>query len=204
MSRSRFEHSGEARAALRAIVSDRGHGAQALASAQLMANLLRDYLPDAPKETGLLIAAVSAGLPATLRGHVAHGMDAGTATSLAAASLEDVTAYAADACEWVAAELAIALGLAGALDQPTADAAGPVATQTAEPAGVPRGPATVGPVWPRSATSTADLAQVGAPAHSSGRRLGVATAFLAAAALLTGGAFAIGYNDGSNTRRSRL
>ena len=109
MAGTSFKHAEEARAALRAIVSDPAYGADALASPQTMANLLQDFLPDAPRESGLPVAAASAGLPAMLRGHVAQGMDARTATSLAAASFASLTAFTPDTCEWVAAELAIAL-----------------------------------------------------------------------------------------------
>jgi hypothetical protein len=78
-----------------------------------MSNLLRDFLPDAPRESGLLIAAADASLADTLREHVSDGMDARTAISLSASSLALVTAYAPDVCEWVAAEFAVALGLVG-------------------------------------------------------------------------------------------
>src|ERR1035438_4180830 len=57
MADSSFEHADEARAALRAIASDPAYGAQALSSAAIMSNLLRDFLPDAPRESGLLTAA---------------------------------------------------------------------------------------------------------------------------------------------------
>jgi len=109
-----LEHADQARAALRAIVADPAHGPGALDSPQMTANLLEDLLPDAPRETGLLVAAARAGLPAALRGYAAQGMDAATAIRLAAATFAGRTAFAADACEWVAAELAIALGLTGA------------------------------------------------------------------------------------------
>ncbi len=51
-----FEHADEARAALRAIVSDPAHGPDALgnpqATANLLQDLLQDLLPDAPRESG--------------------------------------------------------------------------------------------------------------------------------------------------------
>jgi len=47
-----FEHADEARAALRAIVSDPAHGPDALGNPQATANLLQDLLPDAPRESG--------------------------------------------------------------------------------------------------------------------------------------------------------
>lgn len=106
-----FEHAVEARAALRAIVTDPAHGPAALDDAQIMGNLLSDYLPDAPRETSVLTAASSAGLPSILRCHVADGMDTKTAITLAAAALGSSTALTPETCTWAASELAAALGL---------------------------------------------------------------------------------------------
>ncbi len=122
-----FEHAQEARAALRAIVSDPVHGPDVLNSPQTTANLLHDLLPDAPREASLLVAAASAGIPATLRCHVAQGIDPATAIRLAAASLSGRTALTPDVCEWVAAELASAFGLASAGE---ASGASPLADTT--------------------------------------------------------------------------
>lgn len=58
-----FENATEARAALRAIVSDPAYGTSALADPGMTASLLRDLLPDAPREADLLMAAVRIGLP---------------------------------------------------------------------------------------------------------------------------------------------
>ena len=116
-----FDRANEARAALQAIVSDPAHGPDALDDSQTTANLLQDLLPDAPRETGLLIAASVAGLPAILRSHVAQGMDIATAISLAAATLTGRTAFPPEACEWVATELAIALGLAAPGQRPVSE-----------------------------------------------------------------------------------
>ena len=110
----RFEFAGEARAALHAIVSDPAYGPAALSSPQTLENLLRDYLPDAPRETGLLVAAASAGVAGLLSDHRAHGLDVRTAVRLAASTLEQANAYLPEACEWVTTELAVALGLPGA------------------------------------------------------------------------------------------
>lgn len=104
-------HAGQARAALSAIVSDPGHGPDALANVAVMSALLQDLLPGAPRETGVLLAAVSAGVPAKLRDHAASGMDAGMAIHIAASSLARLTAFAPDVCTWAAAEFAAALGI---------------------------------------------------------------------------------------------
>jgi hypothetical protein len=128
-----FDHADDARTALHAIVSDPAHGKDALSSPQTMSNLLQDLLPDAPRETGLLMAAANAGLPAALREHVALGMDVATAIGLVAATLAAKTAFPRPACAWVATELAVALGLASP------------DIQVAMPAGDEADPGPVGP-----------------------------------------------------------
>jgi hypothetical protein len=132
---SSFDYAAEVRQALAAIVSDPRHGIDALSRPQLMANILTDLLPDAPRETGVLIAAARAGVVDMLREHVDQGMDARTAMSLAIASFANTTAFTADACTWVTAEFAIALGLDvrdSAADLP--GAVGGAATEAAAPA----------------------------------------------------------------------
>lgn len=106
-----WEHAAEARAALNAIVSDPEHGVAALSSPQTMSNLLKDFLPDAPREKSIMVAAAEAGLANTIRDHVANGMDPATATRLAASSFSASTPFTPDACSWVAGEFAVALGL---------------------------------------------------------------------------------------------
>src|SRR5215472_1976791 len=108
---------GEARAALHAIVSDPNYGVAALSSPQEMSSLLKDLLPDAQREAGVLVAAAEAGLANTLAGYRAQGMDLGTATALAMESFAARSAFTADACHWAVSELASAAGF-------DADAAG--------------------------------------------------------------------------------
>lgn len=106
-----WEHAAEARAALNAIVTDPEHGIAALSSPRTMSNLLKDLLPDAPREKNLLVAAAEAGLADTLREHVSQGMDSSTAISLTASSFSARTPLTSDACRWVTGELAVALGI---------------------------------------------------------------------------------------------
>ncbi len=73
MTGTSWEHQREARDALRTIVADPQLGVAALSSAQTMSNLLKDLLPDAPKETSVLVAAAEAGLAQTLLDHVGQG-----------------------------------------------------------------------------------------------------------------------------------
>lgn len=111
-----WEHAAEARAALNAIVSDPEHGVAALSSAQTMSNLLKDLLPDAPREKSMLVAAAEAGLANTLRDHVAQGMDASTAIQLTASSFSATTPFTPEACNWVASEIAVALGISSGIE----------------------------------------------------------------------------------------
>ena len=100
---------GEALSALRAIAADPQYGTEALSSAQMMTNLLKDMLPDAQREANVLITAAGAGVPAALQGYLAQGMDVGMATQLAAGALAERTALTAEACAWATSSLAVAL-----------------------------------------------------------------------------------------------
>jgi hypothetical protein len=111
-----FEHAAEARAALHAIVSDPDLGMAALSNEKVMANLLKDFLPDAPRETAILVAAAGNGVASVLRDRVAQGLDARTAVNLAASSFADATPFMPEACEWAASEIALALGLSTPVD----------------------------------------------------------------------------------------
>src|SRR5215472_15865686 len=104
-----WEHTAEARAALTSIVSDPEYGVAALSSPRTMSNLLKDLLPDAPKEKTVLVAAAEAGLAETLRDHVAQGVDSDTAVRLPASTFSSSTSFTPEACSWVAGEIAIAL-----------------------------------------------------------------------------------------------
>jgi Domain of unknown function (DUF4190) len=121
-----WEHAAEARAALNAIVTDPEHGVAALSSPRTMSNLLKDLLPDAPREKNLVLAAAEAGPADKLRGHVAQGMDSSTAIRLTASTFSDSTPLTPDACSWVAGEIAVALGIStpAEIGMPGAAAAG--------------------------------------------------------------------------------
>ncbi len=100
-----WDPDGEALTALRMIAADPRYGAEALSSTQTMTNLLKDLLPDAPREANVLIAATGAGLAAALQQYATQGMDPRTASRLAAGTLEDRTAMNPDACAWVTSSL---------------------------------------------------------------------------------------------------
>ena len=109
MASAPWDPRGEALNALRTIAADPQYGAEALASAPMMTNLLKDMLPDAPREANVLITAAGAGVPTALQGYLAQGMDVGTATQLAAGTLAERTALTADACTWATSSLATAM-----------------------------------------------------------------------------------------------
>lgn len=111
MADTSWEHAAEARAALNAIVTDPEHGVGALSSPRTMSNLLKDLLPDAPREKNLLVAAAEAGLADSLREHVGQGMDADTAIRLTASSFSERSPLSPDACTWVTSEIAKAMGI---------------------------------------------------------------------------------------------
>ncbi len=149
-----WERSAEARAALTAIVSDPEYGTAALSSPRTMSNLLKDLLPDAPREKTVLVAAAEAGLAETLRDHVAQGVDSDTAVKLTASVFAANTSFTPEACSWVAGEFAVALGISEGVaaspvvspgpaqgpPAPTQFAPGPVASPLG-PAQYPPGPA---------------------------------------------------------------
>jgi hypothetical protein len=138
-----WEHQREARDALRTIVADPQLGVAALSSTQTMSNLLKDLLPDAPKETSVLVAAAEAGLAQTLLDHVGQGMDVATASSLAASAFAARTPFTTDACNWAVGELAVALGLARGEPAP-----GPASATPAYPGEAQAGPMTGAPAAP--------------------------------------------------------
>jgi hypothetical protein len=136
-----WEHAAEARAALNAIVSDPEHGVAALSSAQTMSNLLKDLLPDAPREKSILVAAAEAGLADTLRQHVDQGMDPDTAIRLTSSSFSSTTPFTPDACSWVTGEIATALGMSHSQPAgqggPGGAVGGPAGFGAAGPQGLP-------------------------------------------------------------------
>jgi hypothetical protein len=84
-----WDAQGEAQAALRAIVADPRYGLPALSNAQTMTNLLKDVLPDTPRESTVLVAAPEAGVAGMLQSNVSQGMDVATAARLAGPAVAD-------------------------------------------------------------------------------------------------------------------
>lgn len=197
MAAASFEHASEARTALRAIVSDPGHGLATLDNPQAMANLLQDLLPDAPREAGILTAAAGRRVAGSLLTHAEHGLDPATAIRLAAASLAESTAFTPQACEWAARELAVAAGLLAAADVPVSPAGSPAsraaraadatdATAASAAAAAPTRPVPTSPVPVSPAPASP------APGRRGVRRLGRTALVVAAVAAVIGGV-AAGY-----------
>ena len=76
-----------------------------------MSNILKDFLPDTPREASILIAASEADVAGQLRAYLARGMDARTAQDIVASGFAERTALTPSACRWVVHEIAVALGV---------------------------------------------------------------------------------------------
>ncbi len=111
MTRVLWDVDGTVRRALRSIVADPQLGPAALSQPQMMTNLLKDLLPDSPRESALLVAAAQSGLPEVLQGYLGQGIDLGTASRLTAGWFAKRMPFTRDACAWVVSEIAIALGV---------------------------------------------------------------------------------------------
>jgi len=83
----------------------------ALDDPQLAVAVLADLMPDAPRETVLLVEAVRADVPRAIRER--HNMPPGPTIELALAAqlLASRTAYDLNACRWAAEVIAAALGV---------------------------------------------------------------------------------------------
>jgi len=171
------EHASDVREALRSVASDPDLGPTTLSDAAAMSNLLKDLLPDAPREKNLLVAAAESRLAAIMLDHVGQGIDARSAIRLAAASFGMNTLYSDEVCQWVASELAIALDLApGPADErtelPAENEIAPVAS--AAEAGTPPVPAVTTAPAPVPAERASVLSAAATPAAAGQARPGQA------------------------------
>jgi hypothetical protein len=101
--------SDQAVAALRSVVAV--HGPGCLSNAQLLSGELKDFMPNAPRETNILIQAAEAGLPDLLRDRLAQGISPDAALAIAASTVAERTGLAGDATTWAASVIATVLGL---------------------------------------------------------------------------------------------
>src|SRR5215469_14619788 len=109
MTRVLWDADGTVRRVLRSIVRDPQYGPAALSQPVIMTNLLKDLLPDSPRESAVVVAAAQCGLADELQGHLREGLDLGTASRLAAGWFAKRMPFTKDACSWVVGEIAIAL-----------------------------------------------------------------------------------------------
>ncbi len=110
MTQTMWDVGGDVRRALRSIVADPQLGTAVLTDPHVIANLLKDLLPDLPRESALLVAAAQCDLAGVLAEHLAQGLDLGTSSRLTAGWFAERMPFTDDACGWVVGELAIALG----------------------------------------------------------------------------------------------
>src|SRR5215469_8438635 len=111
MTRVLWDGDGTVRRAVRSIVRDPEFGVAALSHPQIMTNLLKDLLPDSPRESALLVAAAQCALPEVLQEYLGEGMDLGTASRLTAGWFAKRMPFTRDACRWLVGEIAVALGV---------------------------------------------------------------------------------------------
>jgi hypothetical protein len=104
---SSLDAGGQAREALSEVAAQ---APEALVNASMLANLLKDLLPDAPREAGVLVNAVQAGASDLLRDR-AHQVGGQLAAVQVAGMLEERTGLSTPACQWAVTELAVALGM---------------------------------------------------------------------------------------------
>src|SRR5579871_4653893 len=164
--------SDEAQNALRAIVSNPVYGVAALSSSQMMANLLKDLLPDAPREVSILVAAAEAGVAASLRDRVSQGMDVVTASAVVAGSFAASTPFKPEACSWAVSEIAGALGLGRPAAGP-GPAAGPRPGSSIPPGGpIPGSSIPPEPSMPGGSAPTISSPVISAPGGYPGTPVG--------------------------------
>lgn len=179
-----WDAQGEAQAALRAIVDDSRYGPAALSNAQTMTNLLKDMLPDAPRESSVLIAASEAGVAGLLQSNVSRGMDVATASRLAAGSFENRTALTPEACRWAVGVLVSALRLDAVRPAPPPPPSGPTGPgpvyntpRLDDQQTMPPGPVPIPPPW------VAPAPEAG-PVRTGGLRLTAAVVTVVGAILI--------------------
>jgi hypothetical protein len=140
-----FDHAAKVRVVLRLIVSFPAYGVAALSDAGSLSAALSWLLADSPRERSALVTAAEAGVADMIRRRVSAGLDASAAVKLSAESLAVLSPLPLplDTWYWVAAEMALALGLITA-EQADAigsrrDAAKPDGARSSDPSAGPAG-----------------------------------------------------------------
>src|ERR1700683_2599028 len=147
MTEQQLDPQGEAHEALGSVAND--YGQRVLSDPLLLGGIVRDLLPDLPRERSLLVTGAEADIAGALTQHVQEQhLDPNTAVQLVARSLADPRPRAPAASMWVTSEYAQALGY-------------PVQSSQAPPPPGPGGlnpPPVVGPAPPQTGTSYAPYA----------------------------------------------
>jgi hypothetical protein len=116
---------GQVSQALRAVIAD--FGPQVLGNPDLLGNLLKDHIPDHPREINVLQAAAQSGAAAAVDDRIRSGMQPAAAIRMTAAELSNSLAIDSTAAEWGVAEFAQALGYVAEAATGAASAAGTLA-----------------------------------------------------------------------------
>jgi len=140
-----LDANGQARTAVRSIAQD--YGPAALSNPEFLNSLLRDMIPDSPREASVLVAAAEANVAGILQERTAQRISTDAAVAQAVAALEERTALAQDACQWAVRQLAEALGLLNQAGTTTPDP-GSYAGPTLAPGPAPGPPTAPGPTIP--------------------------------------------------------
>jgi hypothetical protein len=110
---------GEAGAALAAVVKD--YGVAALSSPQMLSSLLKDLLPDLPRESSVLVAAAEADVAVLLKDRMTQHVGTGAAIAQAVHLLAERTGLGPEACQWAVRQLADTIGMPSPEVDPSAE-----------------------------------------------------------------------------------
>ncbi len=178
-----WDADGAAAAALRTVQAD--YGTAGLSNSQLMASMLKDLAPEAPREASVLVAAADADLARVLKDRADQGVPLATAVQQAAAVLEDRTGLAPEACRWAATAIGMALGMRadaaanGGRAATSSDETQPRGAQGAKLASLPVDAATIGPAGGQAdgrPGASRQQPRADAAGHDTGRRLALVSA----------------------------
>jgi Fibronectin type III domain len=167
MAGSEWQDSGQAPEALAQVLAE--HGPAGLSNAQVMAGMLKDLMPNEPRETNVLVQAAEVGLAQTLQERLDQGLAPDAAVAMAAKTLQEQTGLGQDASLWAAGAIGAAIGVlpgGGQLGR-TAELPDPAGVQAP---GGPAGDKTVYGQVPQAPQNTADtMTSFAQPGYQAGQ-----------------------------------